>query len=162
MSTKLLRNGTILTFDDKTQSIKVLRNASLLIIGDEIADIGEDIDVPENAELIDISDRIVAPGMVNTHTHMWQTAYRTMGPNKTLAEYFSIASQFSPAIKLFSPDDVYVSCLEGYYEALNGGVTSIVEHVSTLIQRAVLQPNRPKSIRRTHRLTASRFFLGTQ
>lgn len=132
MSSKLLRNGTILSFDDRSQSIKILHNASVLIKGDEIAAIGEVLDAPADAEIIDVSDRIVAPGMINTHTHLWQTAFRTMGPNTTLAEYFTIASQFSSAIKLFSSQDVYISCLEGYYEGLNGGVTSFLEHVSTM------------------------------
>lgn len=140
MSTKLLRNGTILSFDGKTESVKVLRKASLLIKGDEIAAIGESIEAPAVAEVIDVSDRIVAPGMVNTHTHLWQTAFRTMGPNTTLAEYFAIASQFSPAIKFFSPNDIYISCLEGYYEGLNGGTTSFVEHVSrSITEKSVKQ-----------------------
>lgn len=133
MSSKLLRNGTVLLFNDETQSIKVLHNCSVLIKGDEITAIGNDLDTPSDAEIIDVSDRIVAPGMINTHTHLWQTAFRTMGPNTTLAEYFTIASQFSSATKLFSSQDVYISCLEGYYEGLNGGTTSFVEHVSNVV-----------------------------
>ena len=34
----------------------------------------------------------------------------------------------SPVIKSFSPQDIYISCLEGYYEGLNGGVTSYIDH----------------------------------
>lgn len=133
---KLLRNGTVLSFDDASQSIKVLHNTSILIKGDKIAAIGKDLDAPADTEIIDVSERIVAPGMINTHTHLWQTAFRTMGPNTTLAEYFTIASQFSSAIKLFSAQDIYVSCLEGYYEGLNGGVTSFLEHVSVIVMRS--------------------------
>lgn len=133
MSSKLLRNGTVLSFNDETQSIKVLHKCSVLIKGDEITAIGNDLDTPSDAEIIDVSDRIVAPGMINTHTHLWQTAFRTMGPNTTLAEYFTIASQFSSATRLFSSQDVYISCLEGYYEGLNGGTTSFVEHVSNVV-----------------------------
>ena len=59
---------------------------------------------------------------------MWQSAYRTLAPNTTLAEYFISYGQYSPASASFSPDDVYISCLEGYIEGLNGGVTSYVEH----------------------------------
>ena len=51
-----------------------------------------------------------------------------MSPNTTLASYFFNNGHQSPAIKSFRGDDVYISCLEGYYEGFNGGVTSWVEH----------------------------------
>ena len=127
---KLFRNGTILSFDDATQSIKVLRNASLLIVGDEISAIGENIEAPAGTEVIDVTGKIVTPGFINTHSHMWQTAFRSLAPNTTLAEYFISYSQMSPAAKSFSPEDIYISCLEGYYEGLNGGVTTYVEHAT--------------------------------
>ena len=128
MSSKLLCNCTVLSFDDNAQSVKVLHDSSILIKGDEIIAIGKDIEAPEDAEIVDVSGHICSPGFVNTHSHLWQTAFRTMGSNMTLAEYFVQASQFSPAITHFSPEDIYISCLEGYYEGLNGGVTAFVEH----------------------------------
>lgn len=128
MASKLFRNGTILTFDETTQSVKVLRNASLLVKDDKVAAIGENVDAPSNAETIDCTEKVLSPGFINTHSHMWQTAMRTLAPNTTLAEYFTSYSQFSPVIGSYSADDIYVSCLEGYLEGLNGGVTSFVEH----------------------------------
>lgn len=40
----------------------------------------------------------------------------------------------------FSAEDIYVSCLEGYYEGLNAGVTSYVEHASNNWRREVVEP----------------------
>jgi cytosine/adenosine deaminase-related metal-dependent hydrolase len=128
MASKLFKDATILSFDDETGSIKVLRNASLLVVGDKIAALGDNVEVPSDADTIDASGKILIPGFINTHSHMWQSAYRTMAPNTTLAGYFISYGQYSPAIASFSPEDVYISCLEGYIEGLNGGVTSYVEH----------------------------------
>ena len=55
MSSKLLQNGTVLSFDEASESIKVLRNTSILTKDDEIAAIGGTIEAPANAEVIDES-----------------------------------------------------------------------------------------------------------
>ena len=128
MASKLFHNGTILSFDDVTNSIKVLRNASLLVVNGKIAALGDNVEAPTDAETIDASGKIITPGFINTHFHAWQTAYRTLAPNTVLASYFISYGQYSPASRSFSADDIYVSSLEGYLEGLNGGVTSYVEH----------------------------------
>lgn len=128
MTTKLLKKACILAFDDESQRIEVLHNSSILIIGDEIAEIGQNIQQPADAEVIDVSGKIITPGFINTHSHMWQTAHRTLGPGITLSEYFFFFSQMSPIIKSYSAEDVYISSLVGYYEGLNAGVTGYIDH----------------------------------
>lgn len=132
MSAKVLTHGTVLTFDEATLSIKVLTKASILIVDDRIAAIEEDfndLSVPPGAEVINAEGKIVSPGFVNTHIHLWQTVYRSIAPDVTLVHYFSWLSQMSEcATTAFTPDDIYISSLEGYLEGLNGGVTSYVDH----------------------------------
>lgn len=43
----------------------------LLIDGDRIADIGPSLQV-DAADVIDATGRIVMPGLVNAHIHLWQ------------------------------------------------------------------------------------------
>lgn len=100
----------------------------MFVVDNKIAALGDNVQIPADTETIDVSGKIITPGFVNTHSHMWQTAFRTLAPNTTLAEYFLSYGQYSPTIRSFSPDDIYMSCLEGYLEGLNGGVTSVVEH----------------------------------
>lgn len=132
MAPKILKDGTVLAFDETTQSIQVLRQASVLIEDDRITAIEEsisDLPTPDGVEIIDVTGKIVSPGFVNTHVHTWQSVYRSIGPNVTLAQYFGWVSQYSEtATTTFTPDDIYISSLEGYLEGLNAGVTSYVEH----------------------------------
>ncbi|KAH4268335.1 hypothetical protein HBI04_075750 [Parastagonospora nodorum] len=144
MASKVLTNGTVITFDDATKSVKVLPRASILINNDRIAAIiedGNELSIPQNAEVIDVEGKIVAPGFVNTHVHMWQSVFRTIAPNIILAQYFDWLSQMSPtATAPFTPADVYISCLEGYLEGLHAGVTSYVDHAHNNWGREVVKP----------------------
>ncbi|KAH8691016.1 putative chlorohydrolase family protein [Phaeosphaeriaceae sp. PMI808] len=144
MPSKLLKNGTVITFDDATLKVKVLPRASILIVDDRItaiSDNADDIPTPLDAEIIDVEGKIVSPGFVNTHVHMWQTVFRTIAPDIILAQYFDWLSAMSPtATKPFTPDDVYISCLEGYLEGLNAGVTSYVDHAHNNWKSDIVKP----------------------
>lgn len=141
MGYKVLKGGTVITFDDATQRIKVVRNASVVIKDDLITAIATDDDeiaVPEDAEVVNVKDKIVSPGFVNTHVHIWQSVFRTLGPNVTLAQYLGgWKNKFGEA--LVAADDVYISCLEGYLEGLHGGVTSYLDHAHNNWSRQVAE-----------------------
>ena len=127
----LFWGGTIIGFNNDTNSLEVFRNGSLLVEGDRIAAIHEDAGSPEDAGegvvVIDVSGQILTPGMIDTHRHGWQTGFKTLGSNTTLAEYFHRYS--SPASGMdITEEDVYIGQLAGIYEALNAGVTTIVDH----------------------------------
>ncbi|CAI6237429.1 unnamed protein product [Periconia digitata] len=144
MPSKVLENGTVITFDDATKSVRVLPRASILIVNDRIAaitDNADDLSIPPDAEIINVEGKIVSPGFVNTHVHMWQSVFRTLAPDIVLAQYFDWLSQMSStATKHFTPETVYVSCLEGYLEGLNAGVTSYVDHAHNNWGRDIVKP----------------------
>ena len=133
MASKILKDGTVISWDGHTNSLKTLHNASILITDNRIAAIANSIDelsAPPDAETIDVSGMIVTPGFVNTHSHQWQTAFRSMAPDIFIAQYFGWLSQMGSATKSFSSSDIYISSLEGYCEGLNAGVTSVVDHAA--------------------------------
>lgn len=109
----LFERGTVITFDDEANSIKILSNASVLVTGDRIAAIFEDVGhnnvtIPPATERVSAIGKIVSPGFVDTHRHGWQTAYKTLGSNTTLAEYFKRYGEFTQAGTVFTADDVYL------------------------------------------------------
>ncbi|KAH7371278.1 hypothetical protein BKA66DRAFT_424436 [Pyrenochaeta sp. MPI-SDFR-AT-0127] len=127
----LLAGGTVIGWDADAHDLNVIRNASILIEHDTISAVFSDAydgTLPPDLETIDASYDIISTGFIDTHRHSWQTAFKTLGSNTTLLEYFSRYGTPSPASTIFTPEDVYIGELIGLYEALNGGVTTIVDY----------------------------------
>src|SRR5207248_1252093 len=101
--------------------------------GDRIADVSPAIEAPD-AERIDASGMVVMPGFVDTHRHTWQTALRAICADWTLMEYFrGIRMNISPE---YTAEDVYAGNYVGALEALDAGVTSILDFSHCKIGRA--------------------------
>ncbi|TRX92076.1 hypothetical protein FHL15_006943 [Xylaria flabelliformis] len=129
-SSVLLSGGTIIAFDETSNSLDVIRDGSLLITDDQIAGLYSEANpkgIPADADIVDCTNKIITPGFIDTHRHGWQTALKTMGSNSTLAEYFLTFS--SPAAgPLYNAEDVYAGQLAGLLEAVNAGVTTTLDH----------------------------------
>ncbi|MCW6005423.1 amidohydrolase family protein [Micromonospora sp. CPCC 205371] len=116
----LLRGGHILTMDPALGEIP---EGDILIEGERIAAVDRHIDA--DAEVVDVSGRIVIPGFVDTHRHTWEAAIRGCAPNATLDDYFvEVLDTFAP---VYRPEDVYASNLAGSLECLNAGITTLVD-----------------------------------
>jgi 5-methylthioadenosine/S-adenosylhomocysteine deaminase len=118
----VLRGGIVLTLDD---AHRVLAPGDVLVQGEQIAAVGENLSVPAGTLEIDASGGIVMPGMVDTHRHMWQTAMRAYGADWTLTQYF--VWNYLQYGKLFRPEDIYAGNLLSALEAIDAGVTTTVD-----------------------------------
>ncbi|KAK4184900.1 5-methylthioadenosine/S-adenosylhomocysteine deaminase [Podospora australis] len=130
-SSILFSGGTIIAFNRQTESLEVIRNGSVLVTGDRIASVSSSLpsSIPANTEKVDITDKIITTGFIDTHRHGWQTAFKTLGSNTSLVEYFNRYSEFSVVQQYpLTADDVYYGQLAGLYEALNAGVTTTLDH----------------------------------
>jgi len=116
----LLTGGTIVSMDPAVPD----GVGDVLITDGVITEIGPDIIAPD-AEVIDATDRVVMPGFVDTHRHTWQTAFRGIGADWTFAEYLTaIHGTLKPH---YRPEDIYLGNLIGRLEALNSGITTMLD-----------------------------------
>ncbi|VUC23014.1 unnamed protein product [Clonostachys rosea] len=126
----LLAGGTIIAFNEGENALQVIRDGSLLVTGDRIAGIYESgktpSDIPEHT-VVNVTNKIITPGFIDTHRHGWQTSMKTLASNTTLWEYFGRFSEFA-SVGVFSAEDVYLSQLASVYEAVNAGVTTVLDH----------------------------------
>jgi 5-methylthioadenosine/S-adenosylhomocysteine deaminase len=118
----VFRNGTILTMDGART---VLTGTDVLIVGEDIADIGPSLEVPQGTFEIEADGGIIMPGMVDTHRHMWQTAMRGYGADWTLTQYF--VWYYLEHGRSFRPEDIATGNLLSAWDALDAGVTTSVD-----------------------------------
>lgn len=116
-SSFLIKGGAVISVDAK---IGTLPRADVVVRNGVITTIGENLEAP-GLEVIDASNMIVMPGMIDSHYHMWSTINRNF-LNEGGFEYFEAKWATS---ELYSADDFYNSVLLGLAELANAGVTTV-------------------------------------
>lgn len=121
MARTLIKGGWVVSMDD---AIGDIEGGDVLIQDDTIVEVGRGIDAGD-AEVIDATDMIVAPGLINMHEHTWQTGVRGTVSNWTMFEYSTL--MHATAVPHFTPDDVRIANLCGALNQLNCGTTTLFD-----------------------------------
>ncbi len=120
MSKTLIADALVLTMDDK---LGTLPCGDVLIDGSRIAAVGVDLPRDGGAEVVDGRDRIVMPGLVDTHRHMWAAMLRGCACYGDLGTYFhDVVFTYGAN---FTPQDTYTSVRFGLAEAVDSGITTM-------------------------------------
>jgi len=117
----LLRNGTIIT---AAVAGECLVGVDIMVSHGVIAAIGKDLDAGD-AEVVDVAGCIVLPGFVDTHRHTWQSVIREIASDWSLTEY--LAGLHTGLSQHFRPEDTYAGNYVGALEALDSGITTLVD-----------------------------------
>jgi 5-methylthioadenosine/S-adenosylhomocysteine deaminase len=126
MTRILIRDAAVVTMDP---AIGDFERADILVIDGAIAEVRPGIEA--DAEVIDASTMIAMPGMVDTHRHTWQTALRGILADGNIPDYLrGIRLQMAPR---YRAEDMYVGNYLGALDALNYGVTSIVDYCHNIL-----------------------------
>ena len=123
MNTTLFRNAkAIVTVDGDD---RVLLNANLRIKGNAIDYIGyDDIDAEH---MIDASELILYPGLINTHHHFYQTFTRNLAQVQNL-ELFPWLTALYEIWRHLDDECIYYSSLTAMGELVRYGCTTAMDH----------------------------------
>ena len=123
MTDTLIKNAYVLSMDDK---IGTLKQGDVLIKGREIAEVGSNLKAKAD-KTIDGTGRIVMPGLIDGHRHMFSGILR--GGCSDTSYTGNEGGYFEIVIRRFGgnfmPEDTYISSRLGALESINGGITTL-------------------------------------
>ena len=127
MSTLLLRHADLLlTMDDERRRTP---DGALFVRDNVIEAVGPTDDLPKSADtVIEAHGKIVLPGLVNTHHHLYQTLTRVV-PQAQNANLFTWLKTLYPIWAGLTGEAVYVSALVGMAELILSGCTTASDHL---------------------------------
>jgi cytosine/adenosine deaminase-related metal-dependent hydrolase len=125
MSTLLIRHARLLVTMDAQR--REIADGAVFVRDNVIESVGSTAELPATAdEVIDASDQIVIPGLVNTHHHMYQTLTRAIVQDD---ELFGWLRGLYPVWANLTPEMVKVSTQTAMAELLLSGCTTSSDHL---------------------------------
>lgn len=122
---RLLTHATVVTMNPNRE---VLEDAAIYIHADRIQAIGTTTDLLRqypDIEVMDCRDRVIIPGMINTHTHLFQTLLKGLGDDRVLKDWF--CGMTGPSAAQLTAEDCYAAARHGCLEAIQSGTTTLVD-----------------------------------
>jgi 5-methylthioadenosine/S-adenosylhomocysteine deaminase len=113
----LIKDGIVVTMDKER---RVLKNFSLAIEDGAIVEIAKDIK-GEADFVIHARNKIVMPGLINTHTHAAMTLFRGSADDLPLMQW--LQEEIWPVEAKLEPKHVYAGSLLACLEMLSSGIT---------------------------------------
>lgn len=119
-----IKNAFIVTMNKDSQ---VYSSGEILIENDRILGVGK-VDpslVRPEAEIVDGTDKIIMPGLINTHVHTSQQLGRGLGDDVNLLTW--LHDRIWPYESSLTEEDSYISTLMCNLELIKSGVTAFAE-----------------------------------
>ncbi|MDH4582144.1 8-oxoguanine deaminase [Pseudomonas sp. BN415] len=125
--TLLVKNADLLvTMDGQRREI---RQGGMFIEDNRIVQVGPSNELPQTAdEVLDMKGKVVIPGLVNTHHHMYQSLTRVV-PAAQDGELFNWLTNLYPIWARLTPEMIGVSTQTAMAELILSGCTTSSDHL---------------------------------
>ncbi len=128
MTSLLIKNAQVVTLDDENQ---VFDGGSVYIEDDKIVDVGDlDVVALDPDRIVDAKGKLVMPGLIIAHHHLYSTFARGFTPPGPPATNFDENLRFLwwKLDAALDSDDVYYSALLALMDAALAGCTTVIDH----------------------------------
>ena len=119
----IVQNGTIVTMD---ASRRVIENGAVAVQKGEIVAVGTSAEINRNfssKQIVNAQNKLVIPGLINTHTHVPMSLFRGIADDLDLQEWLQ-KFIFPAEAKNVTEDFVRVGTRLGVAEMIRGGTTT--------------------------------------
>jgi putative selenium metabolism protein SsnA len=126
----LVGNGRLITHDDR---LPLIEDGCVAVQNGVITGVGATAELKQSypdAQFIDARRRLIMPGLINTHMHLYSTFARGMALKDASPETFiQILDRLWWRLdKVLTLDDVYVSAMVALIDCIKNGTTTIFDH----------------------------------
>jgi len=129
-SMTILVGGTVVTGGT---DCSVIDDGAVAVRGAEIADVGPNAELSArypDATVLDAQGKLIMPGLVNVHTHLYSSLARGLmadiAPSKNFVEI--LEHLWWRLDRALTRDDVWYSAMVGAIDLVRNGTTAIVDH----------------------------------
>ncbi|MGQ4832858.1 MAG: amidohydrolase family protein [Candidatus Asgardarchaeia archaeon] len=131
MGSILIKNAVILTMDEKR---RIIRDGAVAVDGDKIVAVGKTEKIEKEYKgadrVFDVNGNIVMPGLVNTHSHLFQELGKNLGTDVDLLGWFKAA--WAPLVEGLTAEDYYNAVKLAALEAIKTGTTTVLGYEHAL------------------------------
>jgi len=121
----LITDALIITMD---KSNRIFKDGTIAIKNGKIVDVGKSHKIKEKYRAEDIingAHKLVLPGFINTHTHLFQVLLKGLGDDRSILDWLPVA--VLPYAQNLDYDMIYYAALAGSIELIKSGVTTILD-----------------------------------
>ncbi|MGM9834535.1 MAG: amidohydrolase [Bacilli bacterium] len=115
---KVIKNGLVITMDSKRK--EKIEKLDIVIKNDTIIEITNNYNGTYD-ELIDATDKVIIPGLVNCHTHLGMSIFRATNDNLNLNDWLN--NKIWPIEDKLTDNDMYYTSLLSCIEMIKTGTT---------------------------------------
>ncbi len=122
----LITGGTVITQNEQRD---IISEGAIAIRGERIVAVAQAAELRAQytaRNVLDATGRLVCPGLINTHTHLFQTLLKGLGEGLTLYDWVEAVT--GPSVPCMSLRDAYLAAILGGLEALHSGTTTILDY----------------------------------
>ena len=119
----LIKNGKVILFKADDVSVE---NKDIRIENDIIKQIEDNIESQANEKVIDASNKVVMPGLINTHAHITMSIFR--GTFEGCNLYTWLHEKIWPIEAELTEDQVYDATMLSILEMISTGTTCVNDH----------------------------------
>lgn len=120
--TLLIQGALVLTMDP---SLGDIAQGDVLVRGNRIEQVGPGLQAPPDAEVINGRGMILIPGLIDSHTHMWQVPLKGLGVGLWGTPDYQ--KHVFPLREKFAAIDMHDACYAAGMEMLDNGITTVLD-----------------------------------
>lgn len=116
-----IRNAILISMDENREKIE--ENVDILIEEDIIKKIGKNLNVDSQTKIIDATNKVVLPGLINTHAHVPMSIFRETLDGYNLQDW--LEKKIWPMEDKLTEEDIYYASCLSFLEMIKTGCTTI-------------------------------------